>query len=391
MSRPAPRHLKQQPSLVGRAVPVVTSRRGTALATGAALSVPTSMGGVALAGAADATGTVAPKATSVPAATPAPKAVAAKSSKMTVLRYGSKGSLVKTLQKRLGGGLKVDGSFGPLTLGSVKAYQKRKNLAVDGYVGPKTWAKLGGYPGTSSSPAPNKCKVSVVRYGAKGALVKTLQGRLKIATDGSFGPGTLSAVKSYQKSRNLSVDGIVGPKTWSSLGGFPCGTGGGGGGGNGGGGGGAVDPNASYKLPYRAGTSQKITQSPSGQFSHSDKYSKYAIDFAMPSGTSVLASRSGSVYKASWDSYGGGNSVMVKDSSGYCMQYNHLSRINVSRGQSVSQGQRVGYSGSTGNSTGPHLHWGLVTCSGYVSVHAPRSVERGTSYPVGVYAKSQNG
>jgi murein DD-endopeptidase MepM/ murein hydrolase activator NlpD len=386
MSRPAPRHLKQQPSLVARAVPVVASRRGTALATGAALSVPTSLGGIAFASAADAAGTIAPKSTSVPAASPAPKAAVAATT-MPVLRYGATGSSVRTLQSRLGG-LSADGSFGPATLRSVKAFQSRKGLSVDGVVGPKTWAALGG--GASTSPAPNKCTVTVVRYGSSGALVKTLQGRLRISADGSFGPQTLSAVKSYQRSKGLSADGIVGPKTWSALGGFPCGTGGGGGGG-GGGGDTPADPNASYKLPFPSGVSHKITQSPSGTFSHDDRYSKYAIDFGMPTGSTVVASRSGSVYKAGWDSYGGGNSVMVRDASGYCMQYNHLSRINVSRGQSVTQGQRVGNAGSTGNSTGPHLHWGLVTCSGYVSVYVPRSVERGTSYPVGVYARSQNG
>ncbi|WP_018157576.1 peptidoglycan-binding protein [Demetria terragena] len=390
MSRPAPRHLKQQPSLVARAVPVVTSRRGTALATGAALSVPTTVGGIALAGAADA---FVPQAASAPAAAQTYVKTAA-ASKVTVLKYGAKGSLVKTLQSRLK--ISQDGSFGPATLTKVKGYQKSKGLSVDGVVGPNTWKALGGFPGTTTgakpgnASAPNECSVNVLRYGAKGSLVTTMQKRIKATADGSFGPATLSAVKKYQKAKGLSADGIVGPRTWSALGGFPCGSGGGGGAGGDTG----TPPSSSgaqYKLPFPAGASHKITQGPMGSFSHKDKYSKYAVDFGMSTGSSVVASRSGSVYKASWDAYGGGNSVMVKDSSGYCMQYNHLSKISVGQGQNVTQGQRVGSAGSTGNSTGPHLHWGLVTCSGYVSVEVPNSVERGTSYPSGVMATSQNG
>ena len=58
---------------------------------------------------------------------------------------GSTGSLVKTLQSRLGG-LTADGVFGNLTLAKVRAFQKSHSLAVDGVVGPKTWAALGGFP-----------------------------------------------------------------------------------------------------------------------------------------------------------------------------------------------------------------------------------------------------
>ncbi|BDZ59893.1 peptidoglycan DD-metalloendopeptidase family protein [Barrientosiimonas endolithica] len=395
--RPAPRHLKAQPSLAARAVPAVAGRRGTALATGAALSVPATIGGVAMAGSATAAPGVAPAAVTAPAAAAVPQAATTlpaapmTGSTLVVLRYGATGSLVKTLQSRLGG-IAVDGSFGPITLRAVKAYQERKGLEVDGIVGPKTWESLGGFPGPTPSepePAPNNCTVTVVRYGSTGSLVRTLQERLRISVDGSFGPQTLSAVKSYQSSKGLLVDGVVGPATWSSLGGFPCGTGGGSGPSTGGGSA-PADPNALYKLPFPAGTSARISQGPQGSFSHDGRYDQYAIDFAMPTGTSVVAARSGTVYKAGWDVYGGGNAVLLRDASGNCTQYNHMSSISVRAGQSVSQGQQVGRSGNTGNSTGPHLHFGIVGCSNYVSIQVPRTVERGTSYPVGVYARSQN-
>lgn len=63
----------------------------------------------------------------------------------------------------------------------------------------------------------------VLRKGTKSGHVKTLQILLNkynsanIAEDGSFGPNTYSAVRTYQKSRGLEIDGIVGPKTWSQL------------------------------------------------------------------------------------------------------------------------------------------------------------------------------
>ncbi|WP_018156050.1 C40 family peptidase [Demetria terragena] len=60
----------------------------------------------------------------------------------------------------------------------------------------------------------------VLRYGSKGTAVKTLQGKLKISRDGSFGPATRSAVKKFQSRKGLSVDGVVGPKTWGALGGY---------------------------------------------------------------------------------------------------------------------------------------------------------------------------
>lgn len=80
------------------------------------------------------------------------------SSSSPVLRQGAKGAAVTRLQQQLrakGYNIAADGDFGPKTLNAVKAFQRAKGLAVDGVVGPKTWAALGGAGGTSSpSPAP---------------------------------------------------------------------------------------------------------------------------------------------------------------------------------------------------------------------------------------------
>jgi len=81
-----------------------------------------------------------------------------------------------------------------------------------------------------------------------------------------------------------------------------------------------------------------------------------AIDWAVPLGTSVMASCGGTVTYAGWmSSYG--YVVFINHPDGRQTRYAHLSRVLVSVGQSVSQGQKIALSGSTGVSTGPHVHF----------------------------------
>lgn len=80
------------------------------------------------------------------------------------------------------------------------------------------------------------------------------------------------------------------------------------------------------------------------------------VDIDCPNGAAVGSAASGIVVYAGW-SGGYGNFVMVDHGDGLATAYAHLSRIQVSRGQSVTQGQTVGNVGSTGLSTGPHLHF----------------------------------
>ncbi|PNG18327.1 transglycosylase family protein [Streptomyces cahuitamycinicus] len=90
------------------------------------------------------------------------------------------------------------------------------------------------------------------------------------------------------------------------------------------------------------------------------------IDFPVPTGTSVKSVASGSVVSAGWGgSYG--YQVVVRHADGRYSQYAHLSAISVRDGQSVSAGQRIGRSGSTGNSSGPHLHFEVRTGPGFGS------------------------
>jgi murein DD-endopeptidase MepM/ murein hydrolase activator NlpD len=80
------------------------------------------------------------------------------------------------------------------------------------------------------------------------------------------------------------------------------------------------------------------------------------IDIAVPEGTPVRAADGGTVAIAGWTG-GYGNYTCVNHGGGISTCYGHQSRIAVSVGQSVSQGQVIGYSGNTGNSTGPHVHF----------------------------------
>jgi murein DD-endopeptidase MepM/ murein hydrolase activator NlpD len=90
------------------------------------------------------------------------------------------------------------------------------------------------------------------------------------------------------------------------------------------------------------------------------------VDFHAASGTSVHAVGSGTVVTAGW---GGayGNQVVIKMHDGTYTMYGHLSSIGVSVGQTVTPGQQIALSGSTGNTTGPHLHFEARTTAEYGS------------------------
>jgi murein DD-endopeptidase MepM/ murein hydrolase activator NlpD len=83
------------------------------------------------------------------------------------------------------------------------------------------------------------------------------------------------------------------------------------------------------------------------------------VDFAAPTGTPVLASAAGRVLRAGWGG-GYGNTIDIDHGRGIVTRYAHLARMDVRPGQQVTQGQRIGAVGSTGLSTGPHLHYEVI-------------------------------
>ncbi|WP_367123438.1 transglycosylase family protein [Streptomyces phytohabitans] len=100
------------------------------------------------------------------------------------------------------------------------------------------------------------------------------------------------------------------------------------------------------------------------------------VDFPVSTGTTVKAVANATVVSAGW-SGAYGYEVVLRHDDGRYSQYAHLSAISVRSGQSVNAAQRIGRSGSTGNSTGPHLHFEVRTGPGYGSDMDPLAYLRG--------------
>lgn len=91
------------------------------------------------------------------------------------------------------------------------------------------------------------------------------------------------------------------------------------------------------------------------------------IDMACPAGTPIYATRAGTVTRTAYQASGAGNYVSINHLDGFSSIYMHMTHYVVSQGQTVSQGQLIGYVGNTGISTGDHLHFGISYAGTYVN------------------------
>lgn len=91
------------------------------------------------------------------------------------------------------------------------------------------------------------------------------------------------------------------------------------------------------------------------------------IDMAAPQGTPIYATRAGKVTKVAYQAGGAGNYVSINHLDGFASIYMHMTHYVVKKDQTVSAGQIIGYVGSTGISTGPHLHFGVSYAGTYVN------------------------
>ncbi len=230
----------------------------------------------------------------------------------------------------------VDGVSGPLTRRAVIALQRRRGLAADGIAGPRTRRALGwrGRPGLGSR---------TMRNGDRGWDVAGLQFLLQRGgygagrADGLFGPLTAAAVRRAQAAAELGVDGLAGPATlrWLRA---------------------ATVPPAAPSGPVRflrpvAGPVGDGFGAPRGERLHQ------GLDFPVPHGSRVGAAGVGTTIFAGYNDGGYGNLVVIQHRLGFTTWYAHLATITSWVGEHVSGGTRIGYVGSTGHSTGPHLHF----------------------------------
>lgn len=233
----------------------------------------------------------------------------------------------------------VDGVEGPLTREGIRALQSRRGLAVDGVAGPETRRALGwrGRPGLGSR---------VMRSGDRGWDVAALQFLLQRAgqgagrADGLFGPLTQAAVMRAQEAAGIGVDGLAGPVTIHSL---RSGAGG-------------QTEEAPPTGPVRF---LRPVPGPIGDPFGAPRngYTHTGVDIPDPEGTPIAAAGVGTVIYAAYNGGGYGNLVVIQHRLGYTSWYGHMSTIVAHVGEEVVGGTRIGYVGSTGDATGPHLHF----------------------------------
>src|SRR5215210_7049877 len=203
--------------------------------------------------------------------------------------------------------------------------------SIDGIAGPRTRRALGrrGRPRLGSRP---------LATGARGWDVAALQfllarhGFPSGPVDGGLGPRTGAALRRFQTWAGLGADGVAGPATLAHLRRGP--------------------PRSILRFARPLWTAVGDGFGPRGNMFHT------GLDFPAATGTPVAAAGRGCVESVGWDA-GYGRLVVIRHRLGMTSWYAHLSRIDVPRGRCVVAGDRIGAVGSTGRSTGPHLHFEL--------------------------------
>jgi murein DD-endopeptidase MepM/ murein hydrolase activator NlpD len=224
----------------------------------------------------------------------------------------------------------VDGLAGPGTAAAVRRFQRRHRLAVDGIAGPRTRAALGrrGRPRWGSR---------TIGPGMRGWDVAALQFALAMhgfpsgPLDGGFGPHLQAAVRRFQVHAGLPLAGVVGPATRAALRRPP--------------------PTAPLRVARPVDAAIGDGWGARGAAWHP------GLDFPAPTGTAVTAARGGVVVETGDNPDGYGRRIVLDHGQGERTLYAHLSAILVRVGQSVAAGALIGRVGSTGFSTGPHLHF----------------------------------
>ncbi len=227
----------------------------------------------------------------------------------------------------------VDGVAGPATAAALRLVQGAAGLPVDGVLGPRTRAALG----RRGSHAYGSRAMS---SGSAGWDVAALQFELARhgfpsgAMDGGFGPRLDRALRAFQLWAGLPGDGVAGPATLRALG--------------------APPPVSPVRLLAPLPVAHTDGFGARGAGFHA------GLDFPARAGTPVTTAGFGTVSFTGYSASGWGNLVVVRHRFGLRTLYAHLSSIDVSPGQYVAAGARVGRVGATGRATGPHLHFEVL-------------------------------
>ena len=223
----------------------------------------------------------------------------------------------------------VDGLRGPLTRAAIREFQREKGLGVTGRAGARTVSALGG-------PARRLQGVAPIYKGAQGWDVVRLQfllawhGFPSGPFDGRFGARVERATLGFQRWARLPADAVAGAATFEALQQRPA------------------RPRARLSLPLDWARGDRF--GPRANRFHA------GIDLPADTGTPVAAVKAGTVVYADYHRGGFGNLVVLRHRYGLTTRYAHLSDLAVAVGEPVGRGEIVGLVGSTGRSSGPHLH-----------------------------------
>jgi hypothetical protein len=224
----------------------------------------------------------------------------------------------------------VDGVVGARTTAAVMRFQRKHGLMADGVVGPKTRRAFGRF-------AKHVLGSRQLAPGMTGWDVAELQFALawhgfpNASIDGGFGGHTERALTKFQRWAHLTPDGVAGPGTFRALQ--------------------APLPRCPIALAWPLQAPVGSPFGPRGIGFHP------GIDLPAAPRTPVGAAAAGRVIFAGYAPSGYGNLVEIAHGAGVVSMYAHLSAVSVGVGQSVGTGTRVGRVGSSGEATGPHLHF----------------------------------
>jgi peptidoglycan hydrolase-like protein with peptidoglycan-binding domain len=224
----------------------------------------------------------------------------------------------------------IDGLAGPSTAAAVRAFQRRVQLPVDGIAGPRTRAALGRY-GRHTLGSRLLARRSSGWDVAELQFLLAWHGFPSGPFDGRVGRRTARALRRFQRFAGLQPDGVAGAGTFAALR--------------------APLPRPPIALAWPLRGPLGSTFGPRGYGFHS------GIDVAAAAGAPMVAAAPGRVVWAGYRAGGWGLLVTIAHGDGVRTMYAHLSRVSVRVGERVGVGAHLGRVGSTGDATGPHLHF----------------------------------